>query len=109
MNTTRPNFRVRVFKTAYELMSKTGKEFAVCLAKAWALYRLRKRMYEEEVKIAFEKVDGSLRVATATLKGSADKIKGTGKTNYKAVRYIDVETGGFKSFKIENFITAYDE
>lgn len=108
MENTKPNFRVRVFKIAYELMSKTGKAFPVCLAKAWALYRLRQRMYKENVKIAFEKADGSLRVATATLKGSSDLIKGTGKTNYKAVRYIDVEIGGFKSFKIENFITAYD-
>lgn len=103
-----PQFRKRVFKWAYELQGTTGSSFAVCLAKAWALYRLRKRMATEQVKFAFEKADGSLRITTGTLKGSDEMIQGTGKTNYKAMRYLDVETGQFKSFKIENFITAYN-
>lgn len=38
------NFRSKVFKQAYEMMKATGKAFAVCLAKAWAIYRLYKRM-----------------------------------------------------------------
>lgn len=37
------NFRTKVFKQAHELMRATGKAFAVCLSKAWALYRLTKR------------------------------------------------------------------
>ena len=103
-----PQFRKRVFRWAYELQETTGKAFPVCLSKAWALYRLRRRMATEEVKFAFEKADGSLRITTGTLKGSDELIKGTGKTNYKAMRYIDVETGIFKSFKIENFITTFN-
>jgi hypothetical protein len=102
-----PNYRRRVFKWAYELQESTGKSWAVCLAKAWALYRLRRRMATETVQFSFEKADGSLRIALGTLVGSEELIKGTGKTNYKAMRYIDAETGVFKSFKIENFITAY--
>ena len=27
--------------------------------------------------------------------------------NYKTVRYFDIEANGFRSFKVENFITAY--
>lgn len=103
-----PQFRKRVFKWAYELQQTTGKAFPVCLAKAWALYRLRKRLATSEVRFAFEKADGSLRITTGTLKGSNDMIKGTGKTNYKAMRYVDVETGHFKSFQIDKFITAYN-
>ena len=55
------NFRTKVFKQAHELMRATGKAFAVCLPKAWALYRLTKRMRREIVTFAYEKADGSLR------------------------------------------------
>ena len=45
------NFRTKVFKQAHELMRATGKAFAVCLSKAWALYRLTKRMRREIASI----------------------------------------------------------
>ena len=105
MKTT--NFRTRVFKWAYELMTATGKSFAVCLSKAWALYRLRKRMTVEVVKITFEKVDGSLRIAKATLKNTSTMVKGTGTPNYKTLSYYDVEKRGFRCFRIENLIAIY--
>lgn len=104
---TSTNFRTRVFNWAHQLVKSTGKAFAVCLAKAWALYRLRQRMAVGVVKIAFEKADGSLRIAHATLKGTSNLIKGTGTPDYKTVKYFDTEAGGFRAFKIENFITAY--
>ena len=85
------NFRTKVFKQAHELMRATGKAFAVCLSKAWALYRLTKRMHKEIV----------------TLKDVSNLIKGTGSENYKTVRYFDVEANGFRSFKVENLITIY--
>lgn len=101
------SFRHKVFCMAYELAKATGKTFAVCLSKAWALYRLTKQMHSGIVSFAYEKVDGSLRKAKGTLKDIQDLIKGTGKENYKTVRYFDVEAGGFRSFKVENFITIY--
>ena len=101
------NFRTRVFNWAHQLVRATGKAFAVCLAKSWALYRLRQRMATGTVKIAFEKADGSLRTAYATLKNIESKVKGTGKPNYKTLAYFDTEAGGFRSFKVENFIAAY--
>lgn len=104
---TSTNFRTRVFKWAHELVKSTGKNFAVCLAKAWALYRLRKRMAGETVKIAFEKADGTLRTAYATLKNVSQQVKGTGRPNFKTMAYFDTEANGFRSFKVENFITAY--
>ena len=104
MNTS---FRHKVFRMAYELVHATGKTFAVCLSRAWALYRLTKQMRGGIVSFAYEKADGSLRKAKGTLKDIQSLIKGTGKENYKTVRYYDVEAGGFRSFKIENFITAY--
>ena len=62
------NFRHKVFCMAYELMRATGKAFAVCLSRAWALYRLTKQMHKGIVSFAYEKSDGSLRKAKGTLK-----------------------------------------
>ena len=85
------NFRHKVFCMAYELMKATGKAFAVCLSRAWALYRLTKQMHKGK----------------GTLKDIQNLIKGTGSENYKTVRYFDIEANGFRSFKVENFITIY--
>ena len=101
------NFRHKGFCMAYELMKATGKEFAVCLSRAWALYRLTKQMHKGIVSFAYEKSDGSLRKAKGTLKDIQNLIKGTGSENYKTVRYFDIEANGFRSFKVENFITIY--
>lgn len=101
-------FRSKVFSQAYELMRTTHKTFAVCLAKAWALYRLSRRMRKEVVSFCYEKADGSLRKAKGTLKGVQHLIKGTATTDSpKTVRYFDVEVKAFRSFKIENLITTY--
>lgn len=101
------NFRHKVFCMAYEMMKATGKTFAVCLSRSWALYRLTKQMHKGIVAFAYEKADGSLRKAKGTLKDIQNFIKGTGSENYKTVRYFDIEANGFRSFKVENFITAY--
>lgn len=101
------NFRSKVFRQAYEMMKVTGKAFAVCLSKAWAIYRLYKRMKNETVSFAYEKADGSLRKAKGTLQDVSNLIKGTGMENYKTVRYFDIDANGFRSFKVENLITVY--
>lgn len=101
------NFRHTVFCRAYELVKLTGKSFQVCLAKAWSLYRLTRQMHKEIVTFAYEKADGSLRKAKGTLKDIESLIKGTGSENFKTVRYFDVDANAFRSFKVENFITAY--
>lgn len=99
------NFRTQVFCWAYEIMKSTGKCFAVCLAKSWALYRLAKAMQEGTVTFAYEKTDGTLRKAQGTLREV--QTKGTGKENFKVMCYYDVEVGGFRSFRIENLVTIY--
>ncbi len=63
MKTTNYTFRTKVFRQAWEMVKKTGKTFAVCLAKAWALYRLKREMSKGVVKFAYEKIDGTLRKA----------------------------------------------
>lgn len=101
------NFRTSVFKRAYEMMKATGKTFSICLSKAWAIYRLSKRMKKETVRFTYEKADGTLRKAIGTLKDINNLIKGTGKENYKTFNYYDVEAKGFRSFKVENLISIF--
>lgn len=101
------NFRTKVFKRAYELVKSTGKAFAVCLSKAWGIYRLSKRMMAEVVKFSYEKVNGTLRTAKGTLKDVSHLIKGTGTASSSTFRYFDIDAQAFRSFKIENLITIY--
>lgn len=100
-------FRSKVFKMAYELMRANGELFSVCLSRAWALYRLTKRMRKEAVTFTYKKADNTLRKAKGTLKDIQDLIKGTGSENFKTVRYFDIDANGFRSFKVENFISVY--
>ncbi len=92
---------------AYELVKVTGKTFEVCLAKAWALYRLKRRMRNDTVSFAYEKADGTLRKARGTLRDVGHLVKGTGRNTYRTLRYFDTDKEAFRSFRIENFITAY--
>ncbi|MFR9576654.1 MAG: SH3 beta-barrel fold-containing protein [Rikenellaceae bacterium] len=101
------DFRTKVFKRAHSLVKSTGKAFAVCLAKAWSIYRLTRRMATEVVKFSYEKVDGSLRTAKGTLREVSHLIKGNGKDTPSTLRYFDVDAQAFRSFKIENLITVY--
>ncbi|MCD8044409.1 MAG: SH3 beta-barrel fold-containing protein [Tannerellaceae bacterium] len=103
----KPTFRSKVYRVAYELYHTTGKSWPICLTRAWAMYRLTRQMHRGVVNFAYERADGTLRKAKGTLMNVEDKIKGTGKTCYKTIRYYDVEAGAFRSFKVANFITVY--
>lgn len=98
----------KVMRRAWQIARATGKAFAVALSKSWQLYRLTKRMRAGIVKFAYEKADGTLRKAIGTLKDTAALVKGTGRPDDgRTVKYYDVEADGWRSFKVENFITAY--
>lgn len=96
-----------IMRRAWVLRRVTGKAFAVCLTRAWALYRLVKRMRTGVVSFAYEKTDGTLRHAKGTLRDVAALVKGTGKNTPATVKYYDIEAAGFRSFRIENLITIY--
>ncbi|HEY9222325.1 MAG TPA: SH3 beta-barrel fold-containing protein [Lutibacter sp.] len=105
---TQNNFRTKVFQRAYEILKSTGKSFAVCLSKAWALYRLSKKLFtKDEVCFTYEKKDGTLRKAYGTLKNIAQLIKGTGQTNNSVFHYWDLQAVGFRCFKVENLVTIF--
>lgn len=102
-----PTFRSKVFKRAYKIMQATGKAFAVCLSKAWALYRLAKKMrLNKKVHFTYEKKDGTLRRAVGTLKNVSEFVKGTGKTSPGVVHYFDVEAKWFRCFRAENLVAV---
>lgn len=98
----------KVMRRAWQIARTTGKAFAVALSKSWQLYRLAKQMRAGIVKFAYEKADGTLRKAIGTLKDTTVLVKGTGRPDDgRTVRYYDVEADGWRSFKVENFVTAY--
>jgi len=109
MTTTQTNFRTQVFKRAYEIMKATGKAFAVCLSKAWAIYRLSKKLLSrDEVRFTYKRTDGSLRHAYGTLRSVGQSIKRTGKATDEVFRYFDLEVRAVRCFKSDNLITVFN-
>ena len=92
---------------AWQLHRVTEASFAASLSKAWELYRLIREMRTGVVSFCYEKAGGTFRRAKGTLRDIAPLIKGTGIESPKTVRYYDVEARGFRSFRVENFITVY--
>ncbi len=97
-----------IMRRSWQICRTTGKAFAVCLSRAWALYRLTKRMRAGVVRFAYEKADGTLRKACGTLHDVAATVKGTGRLDDgRTVKYYDTEAAGWRSFKVENLVTVY--
>lgn len=95
-----------IMQTAWQIFRTTGKNFAECLKKAWAVFKLKQKMQNEIVEFAYEKADGSLRKAVGTLKDVAQFIKGSGNpANDKVFHYFDLDKAGFRCFKIENLVS----
>lgn len=102
------SFRSQVFKRAHVIARNTGKAFAICLVKAWQIFRLKKRMAQEKVKFAYEKVDGTLRYAMGTLQANfLGDVKGLREPNPKVLTYYDLDAMAFRCFKVENLIQVY--
>ena len=78
-------------------------------SKGVALEALKKRMMRGEVvKFAYQKLDGSIRIAVGTLQNDAVKANtvGTGvpKVSFGQFAYLDLEKMSWRSFKEERFI-----
>lgn len=93
-----------IMRRAWELYRTTGKAFAVCLSRSWAVFRLIQRMRADVVAFTYEKADGTLRKAKGTLQGVQALVKGTGSETPKTVRYFDTDVQAFRSFRVENLI-----
>lgn len=74
---------------------------------------LKQKMRNGTVKFKYFKKNGDIREAVGTLNsdvyGEENKPNGNGgKTPDNQIRYFDVNSNGWRSFLIENFI-SYDE
>lgn len=101
------SFRAKVFKRAYEIMKQSGRTFAQCLKKSWALYRLAKQSSQNDFEFTYEKKDGTLKRAFGFLHNVSGLIKETGKTALKEFRYYDKEKVGFISFQANNLLAIH--
>lgn len=81
------------------------------IAQAELVYTLWRRLSESQsVSFEFKKADGSVRKANGTLLDVSKYIKGTslsglsGGINFGIIKYYDLDSRGFRSFKPENLI-----
>ena len=75
-----------IMRRAWHIARATGKAFAVCLSKAWQLYRLTKRTIGRFSIIAVMTASFSLRQA---LRRQAEKvIEALARFRYQALRMI---------------------
>lgn len=107
---TKSNFRAKVMKYAWQLWKATKQQWRNCMLKAWQIYRLAKALRQGNVAFSYKKADGTIREAIGTLKNLPSGItfggKRVTKPSYKTVVYFDTDKNAFRSFKIENLITA---
>lgn len=99
--------KTEIFKTAWQFFRMTGKNFAECLKKAWAVAKLKNQMQNEIVKFYFQKVDGSIREAWGTLRADLmPEISGNDhrQKNNTVQVYFDTEKREFRCFKKFNLV-----
>ena len=92
---------------AWQMVKRNGYTMSEALKNAWTNIKLRAAMKERIVKFYFQKVDGSIREAYGTLKGSLlPDSKGTDnrKKSDTVQTYFDTERGEFRCFKKANLI-----
>lgn len=93
-------------QTAWQFFRQTGLNFAECLKKAWANYKLQKAMQTQIVKFYFQKVNGEIREAWGTLKPDLlpATSEGERKKNDTIQVYFDTEVKEFRCFKKLNLV-----
>ena len=98
----------RVMHMAH-VFARQGMNKSYALTWAWHMETLRKGMRNGIVRFRFIKKDGSIRDAKATLHPlliPEDKLpKGTktGKPNYEAIAFFDLDKQEWRSFRITDF------
>lgn len=78
--------------------------FAEALSNAWRIIKLQAKMKLGSVSFTFKKIDGSLRKAVGSLKDTPATVGSDKAKNYGVMTYFDVESNGWRSFKVENLV-----
>ena len=99
--------KTEIFKTAWQFFKQTGENFAECLKKAWANYKLKTQMQKKIVKFYFRKVNGEIREAYGTLRTDLMPVieKNDNRAKNATVQiYFDTEVKEFRCFKKLNLV-----
>jgi len=100
--------RQKLMNRAWAMHRETRDNMSVCLKRAWELVRLGKALVDGEATIRYYKLDGTLRIARATLsaeRGARIESKGVRKESPKVFTYWDKGADGIRSFRVENLIS----
>ncbi|MEE3723974.1 SH3 beta-barrel fold-containing protein [Riemerella anatipestifer] len=94
-----PTYLKQIMQLAWQFFKQTGLKFSECLKKAWANYKLKKRMRQGIVRFYFQKVDGTIREAWGTLKADLlPETKGRKRNSDNLFIYFDTIANGWRSF-----------
>lgn len=101
------NYLSQIMLNAWRFFRISGENFAVCLRKSWANYKLVQKMQCQIVKFFFIKVDGTRREAYGTLSNKI--IPKTERTENRAKNdtvqvYFDTEVQDWRCYKKLNLI-----
>ncbi len=103
------NFRSNIFKTAWSLLKKgLFSSFAEALHAAWMRFKIRIALKSGLAYFTFRKANGELREAIGTLykRNFSYLSKGSHrKENLSVVKYWDVVSQGWRSFRIDRLVS----
>lgn len=106
MSQEKRNSMREIMKLAWQMVKRNGFTMSEALKTAWRNIKLKARLHTGIVKFYFQKVDGSIREAYGTLKGSL--IPATSgddrKRNDTVQVYFDTEKQEYRCFKKANLI-----
>lgn len=92
-----------IMKLAWQFFKQTGFNFAECLKKAWANFKLKKAMQIKIVEFYYKKTNGEVRQAFGQLY-NVPQIKGTKRNNENLFIYFDTVANEWRSFYKFNLI-----
>ena len=96
-----------IMSQAWQFVRKNGFSLSQALKQAWALFKLKIKMYVGIVKFYYTKVDGTIREAYGTLcEKLVPEILGTDerKKNDTVFGYYDSERENWRCFKKANLV-----
>lgn len=102
--------RQRVMHYAHNLYATYNvTNWSECLRRAWKLVKLVIKLHAGTARFVYRKVDGSLRNATGTLRVSELTLSAgsrSKKPSYATICYFDLDKWQYRSFRINNLVTA---
>lgn len=87
-----------IMQTAWQFFKTTGLNFAECLKKSWANYKLKKAMQTKIVEFHYKKIDGSTRQAFGKLYDVPETKVSDRKPNENLFTYFDTMANAWRSF-----------